>query len=340
MTSWLRAQKKSELVDIAETIGLKNVASLKKADLESSIDEYLTENVSRLSSDPKLAPYYNTRGKSGSSPIKREPVEPKVSRRRMTKSALEEIVAADDGTPAGRSSALALTRTPARTPARALSFANRIAMPSSPAEVVQVVDRGAVAVRERVVSIYADSGITEVTQVTRESLSTVNAIIGLVSLFEWFFLRPELMANRYAFTLPAIGFLGTSDYPVQTPDFSVLLSATFWSPLLVWLFVGTLAPALFGFFFNLSAASGSHHSGRGRSRPFSSAEYIVDPLTFSVAKALLVFVVLAQGATFGGWVDGFSVARINSALYGGWKGALVGTAITGLASLYDAVLRK
>ena len=35
-----------------------------------------------------------------------------------------------------------------------------------------------------------------------------------------------------------------------------------------------------------------------------------------------------------------AVARINSALYSGWKGALVGTAVTGLASVYDAVLKK
>ena len=52
------------------------------------------------------------------------------------------------------------------------------------------------------------------------------------------------------------------------------------------------------------------------------------------------YVVYAQGVTFYGLVDETSIARINGALYGGWKGVLVGSAITGLTSLYDAILRK
>ena len=51
-------------------------------------------------------------------------------------------------------------------------------------------------------------------------------------------------------------------------------------------------------------------------------------------------IVYAQGATLYGLIDPTAVARINSALYSGWKGALVGTAVTGLASVYDAVLKK
>ena len=63
-------------------------------------------------------------------------------------------------------------------------------------------------------------------------------------------------------------------------------------------------------------------------------------LSFSVAKAVISYVVYAQGVTFGGWIDQVSVARINSAVYGGWKGVIVGTAISGLVSVYDAVLKK
>lgn len=332
MTSWLRAQKKSELVDIAETIGLKNVASLKKTDLESSLDEFLTANASHLSSDPKLAPYFNIRNKTGS-PVKREPAEPRAPRRRITKVVQEEAPPAEEESTADSS---ALIQTPART----LSLSGRIPLPSTPAEVAQAVDRSTVAVRERVATIYAESGITEATQVTRESLSTVYSIITFVSLFEWYFLRSEVLSDRYAFTIPAIAALGTNEYVVLFPDVRLFLSSTFWAPTLIWLFISAFAPAFFGFFFNLSAANGSHHSGRGRSRPFSNAEYIVDPLTFSIAKALLVFVILGQGVTFGGWIDQYSVSRISMSLYGGWKGALVGTAITGVASLYDAVLRK
>ncbi|OAA59087.1 hypothetical protein SPI_06289 [Niveomyces insectorum RCEF 264] len=355
MTSWLRAQKKSDLVDIAETVGLKNVASLKKSDLETSLDEYLTDNASQWSSNAKLSPYFNIRSRSAGSPVKKElsgsgsatsTSDVKVPKRRQTKAAqqqqqLDEAAAAgtDDDDRLGRVGRT--TNALMRTPGRALSLAaSRIPLPASPANVAQAVDRSALAVRERVVSLYEDSGITEVTQATRETLSTVTSIILLVGGFEWYHLRREVLPGRYAFAVPAIRALGTREYPIELPDVFLLATASFWSPVLLYALITIVLPGLLGYFVNLSAASGSHHTGRGRSRPFSTAEYAVDPLTFSVTKALLAYVILGQGVTLGDWVDEVSVVRINSALYGGWQGAVAGAAITGLASLYDAVLRK
>ena len=88
-----------------------------------------------------------------------------------------------------------------------------------------------------------------------------------------------------------------------------------------------------------------NHSQRRQSdrrprNPQSQPDYVVDPLTFSVVKALLSFVVYGQKVTFGGWLNPQSINRIDGAIYGGWKGILVGTAITGLFSIYDAVLKK
>lgn len=228
----------------------------------------------------------------------------------------------------------------ARTPARALSLASRIPLPATPAEMASAVDRGTVAVRERVTSLYQDSGITEATQATRETLSTVSAILLSVAVFELYYLRPELLPDRYAFTIPALKLLGTPDYPVLVPDAFALLTSAFWKPALTWLLTSLLLPSVFGYFFNLSAAHAHSSSGRGRPARVSQPEYAVDPLMFSVTKALATYVVYAQGATFGGWIDPTAVARINSALYSGWKGALVGTAVTGLAAVYDAVLKK
>ncbi len=227
----------------------------------------------------------------------------------------------------------------ARTPGRALSLASRIPLPATPAQVASAVDRGTLAVRQRVASLYADSGIPESTQAARESLSTVNSVLLLVSAFELYYLRPELLADRYAFTVPAINLLGTSDLAVYVPDLFLLLTASFWYPALTWAFTSTIVPSLFGYFINLSAAN--HHNMRGRPRLSAhSGDYTVDPLTFSVVKALLTYVVYAQGVTFGGWIDDLSVTRINSALYAGWPGVLVGAGVSGLASVYDAVLRK
>ena len=262
--------------------------------------------------------------------------EIKVTKRRSTKAAPPEEPAtpAEDDSSAPSSALI-------RTPARALSLAaSRIPLPASPADVALAVDRSAVAVRTRALSIYADSGITEATQATRESLSTVSSIALLVSAFEWFNLRSEVLPTRYAFSIPAIKLLGTDSYPVSLPDIFLLLTWSSWAPVLLWFFISTAIPSFVGYFFNLSAASASHHTGRGRSRPFSNAEYAVDPLTFSLAKGLLVFVVLSQGVSLGGYIDEKVVDRLNAGLYGGWQGAISGAAITGLVSLYDAVLRK
>jgi hypothetical protein len=35
-----------------------------------------------------------------------------------------------------------------------------------------------------------------------------------------------------------------------------------------------------------------------------------------------------------------SIERLNRSVYGGYAGILTGTAVTGLVSIYDAVLRK
>ena len=225
-----------------------------------------------------------------------------------------------------------------RTPGRALSLASRIPLPATPNDVAEAVDRGTMAVRNRVSSLYQESGISEATQTTRQALSTVNAILLLVHAFELYFLRQEVLPGRYAFTIPAVPFLGLSDYPVHLWDMFLVVTASFWSPTLLYSLTSVIVPSVFGYFFNLSAAN-STHSGRGRPRS-NQPEHVIDPLTFSIVKAVLTYVVYNQGVTFGGWVDETSVARINSALYGGWKGVIAGSAITGLVAIYDAVLKK
>lgn len=197
-------------------------------------------------------------------------------------------------------------------------------------------DERTLAFRERVSSLYADSKINDVAYDARDALSTVTSIILSISAFELYYLRKEILADRYAFTIPAIPALHTSDHIVKLPDFFLMLQGSFWSPLLLWLATSVLVPMFFGFYFNLSAA---HSPAAGRRRGSRSA-FTVDPLAFSIAKAVITYVIYQQGADFGGWVSQVAVARINSAVYGGWKGILTGTFISGVASFYDAVLRR
>ncbi|KAI0009929.1 hypothetical protein F4779DRAFT_335197 [Xylariaceae sp. FL0662B] len=309
--------------------------SMKKQDLELALDEYLAENSPTFSSDPKLANYYSSRARTVGSPIKKDANGPyeklKVSRRRATK-APEDLAP-----PESEEEATSTSTAVARTPGRALSLASRIPLPATPKDVADAVDRSTVAVRTRVASLYKQSGITEATHATRESLSTVASVIFAISAFELYFLRPEILADRYAFTIPAISFLHTKDYPVFVPDLFLLLTSSFWSPALLWAFTSTVLPSLVGYFVNLTTAA---HNGRVTRRGAHAPESAVDPLTFSIVKAVISYVVYGQGVTFGGWVDDTSIARINSAIYGGYKGILVGTAITGVFSIYDAVLKK
>lgn len=238
------------------------------------------------------------------------------------------------------SSSSAVVRTPARNFSMAAAAA-RIPLPATPADVAYAVDRSTVAVRKRVSSMYQDSGITEASQATRETLSTVTSILFCVSAFELYFIRPEVLANRYAFTVPALDLVGTPDYPVYLPDMFLLLTASFWSPVLTWALTGVVLPCLFGYFFNLSATSGNKAPGpRTRARAQAAAETVVDPLTFSIVKALVSYVVYGQGVTLGGLLNEASIERLNTAVYGGYKGMLTGTAITALVSMYDAVLRS
>ncbi|KAI1389971.1 uncharacterized protein F4822DRAFT_428319 [Hypoxylon trugodes] len=331
--SWLQRQRKTDLTELAQHTGLKNFEALKKPELELALDEYLAENSTQFSSDPKLANYYSSRARTVGSPVKRDAPDGaverlKVAKRRATKAAEEIIAPESEDEPTSTSTAIA------RTPGRALSLASRIPLPATPADVAEAVDRSTVAVRTRVVSLYKESGITEATHATRESLSTVTSVLFAVAAFELYFLRPEILADRYAFTIPAISFLGTKDFPVFVPDMFLLLTSSFWSPALLWAFTSSILPSITGYFINLSV---SHPARVGRRNAHAS---VVDPLAFSIAKALISYVVYGQGITFGGWIDETSIARINTAIYGGYKGILTGTAITGILSIYDAVLKK
>ncbi|KAI0538142.1 hypothetical protein GGR58DRAFT_313797 [Xylaria digitata] len=336
--SWLQRQRKTDLTELAQYTGLKNYDSLKKVELELALDEFLAENTVTFQSDPKLANYYASRARTIGSPIKKDvdaPVEKlKVAKRRVTKAAedpIAPVVESSEEEPSSTSTAIA------HTPARALSLASRIPLPATPADVANAVDRSTIALRTRVASVYKESGITEATRATRETLSTVNSVLFAISAFELYFLRPEILADRYAFTIPAISFLGTSDYPVFVPDMFLLLTASFWSPALLWAFTSSILPSIAGYFINMTTGS---HQGRVTRRSAPVPDAVVDPLTFSVVKALISFVIYGQGVTFGGWINEVSIERINSSVYGGYKGILAGAAISGLFSIYDAVLKK
>ncbi|KAI0017454.1 cytochrome P450 [Xylariomycetidae sp. FL0641] len=339
--------------------GEESYETLKKTELETALDEYLAERTTVFSADPKLANYFASRARVVGSPIKKDydapgpaPEKLKISRRRTAKTSEEPLVPSRRQHARNHYACDASTNAPSRsedepngtttavthTPARALALASRIPLPATPADVANAIDRSKMAVSNRVSTMYKASGVTEATNTARETLSSVNAVLFVINAFEAYFLRPEILADRYAFTFPAIHFLGTRDYPVFVPDMFLLVTASFWSPALLWAFTSTIFPSIVGYFINMTANANPSRTPR-RGVP-SAPDSTVDPLTFSIAKAIISYVVYGQGVTFGGWIDEMSIARINTAVYGGYKGMLVGAAVSAVFSMYDAVLKK
>jgi hypothetical protein len=114
----------------------------------------------------------------------------------------------------------------------------------------------------------------------------------------------------------------------------LLLTSSFWGPATIWAFITLFVPLFTAYFVNLTSKP------RSRSSHTAHFNYAFDPLTFNIVKALLVYLVLGKDVTFGGLVDLEYVARVNSALYGGWPGVLVGTGIGALVTLYEAIIKK
>ncbi|RCI08226.1 hypothetical protein L249_6324 [Ophiocordyceps polyrhachis-furcata BCC 54312] len=348
--SWLKAQRKSELVELADSVGMTEYDRLKKSELEIALDEFIPRHASSLASRSDLAGYFASRSKAlASSPVKRERVdEPllRVPRSRITRRAsaappppppppaaammiheLSPESPSESGSSSSRSGSLVLATT--QTPLRNVELASSVmALPATPADIAQAVDRSTTAVRRRFSTLYRDSGIPLASVTARQALSTVNSILLFVSLVELCTIRPEILPSRQAFVVPAMPALGTDDYPVPLPDMFLLLSSSFWSPAATWALTAFVMPCLAGYVFNLTAAA--------RAAP----NVVVDPLVFSIAKALVAKVVYGHRSTLHGLLDPVSIERLDGAVYGGYRGVIVGAVITGLVSMYDAVLRR
>lgn len=200
--------------------------------------------------------------------------------------------------------------------------------------VADAIDRRTAVIRRKVSQAYEDSGIMETAQVARESLSSVVSVEALIMLFEAYCLRRELLADRYAFTIPVSKIYGKTDYPVHIPDLFLLLTSSFWGPATLWAFTSFIIPLVTSYFFNLTSKP---RTGRSHTTHFN---YSFDPLTFNIVKALLTYVIYQQDNTFGGLIDHEYVTRINSALYGGPSSVLVGCFIGILVTIYEAIIKK
>ncbi|EEH42245.2 uncharacterized protein PADG_07065 [Paracoccidioides brasiliensis Pb18] len=372
---YLRGLRKSDLVLLAEISNLQDYEDYKKTELETALDDHLAANRASLSGEHRLADYYRrlSQAQSRASPVKRERElknEPATSgddarreraapstRARRTVKPKQETGASDDSDSslsASKSSPAPIAHTPARP---SMPFSS---LPPSPAIITDAIDRQTTKARQSMSYLWDASGLTERSHAVRAALSNVRAIETITVLIELYGLLADIVPMRYLTTVPAVGAVGSKDYILKVPDVFVLLNASFWGPLSLWVTTSLFLPSLFAYFFNLSlkvsqqgaaagGSSASHGYGTRRTTTTASAAAAAkaasgrscgDPLVFNVSKALVAYLVYANNFTFWNMFNRLTVLTVSRSVPGGLRGLLTGSAIGVVGSLYEAILRK
>jgi hypothetical protein len=216
-------------------------------------------------------------------------------------------------------------------------------LPPSPAIVTDAIDRQTARMREGLETAWTDSGVVEYQHAVRSALSSLKAVETIVLLLEGGSMLKELVPLRYLTTTPAVEAIHLPSLPIKVPDLFVLLSGSFWAPFTLWLLSGLILPLIAAYFINLSyqaATGGSGGVRRGRSSSVASDRASFDPLTFNIAKALLVYKVYVDHFGFFDLFSHYTIAKVNASVPGHWGGMLTGTAIGVIGTLYEAILHR
>lgn len=207
--------------------------------------------------------------------------------------------------------------------------------------IASAVDRQTAQVRRNLSKAWNKSGVSERSDVLRETLSSIKAIALIIISVEVLGLAYELVPLRYVATVPAVGALRTPEFAIKVPDLFVLLTGAFWAPVILWALTSLAIPLTVAYFINLShRAQVSHSYGTRRSTAAIAAAPIFDPLVYNIAKSLVAYLVYAKHFTFWDVFSHFTVDKVNTAIPGQWPGIITLAVIGVIASLYDAVLKK
>ncbi|MCJ1309541.1 hypothetical protein MMC25_003201 [Agyrium rufum] len=340
-SSWLKSQRKSDLVAIAEKSGLEDYDSLKKADLESALDTHLRANRTSLAKESSLTKFYDRLDTPGS-PVKRdtstalvtlgeEIKKPKPRRQTRGRSDFET----DHSDP--ETDLNSVTAIATRTPARALAFAQQLPLPPSPAVLVDKIDQQTASIRASTASLWRSTGIPEAGEDLREKLSSTASIETLFLLLEVWGLQGPVLPMKSLTLIPASEMLGTPALPGHMPDFFVLLDPKFWETSTLWFTTSIFVPLLLAYFCNLSMKA---KHGKTKGVKVGATEGQIDPLIFNISKGLLTWLIYGKRYTAGGWIGQEAVNKLESAFPGGHRGVMIGSGVGALTSLYEAVLKK
>ncbi len=193
---------------------------------------------------------------------------------------------------------------------------------------MHLAERQTSMIRHKISEVVDKSGVVEYAHAVRTTFSDVYMIELFTLVFEFYNLRPEVLPDRNYIT-PIIPILANHPHTVRGIDLMDFFTIRFWQPFTLWLATSLLVPLFFSFFFNITS----------RSRK-SQTKKTFDPLSFSIIKALITYAVYAKDVEFGGLVDLESVARIRSAMAGGWQGVVAGAIIGVVVTFYEVLIEK
>ncbi|KAJ5322523.1 hypothetical protein N7452_010812 [Penicillium brevicompactum] len=350
---YLRALRKSGLVDIADEVDFSDAESYNKNDLVVALDKHLRDNQTIFSGLDSLSAYYSRLDtpRKGVSPAKRNtrtPGRPPAKKEPEPKeeSSEPEYAQKPIESPTVVSPTLARSRSNARQPQQTPKQSRRVSsisvvedteptLPASPAVVTEVIDHQTTKIYEGVQRVWTSSGFVDQVHSVRENLSSLKAIETIILLVEGITLIRARVPIRYLTTFPAIRYTNTPPLRVRVPDLFQILDSEFWVPLSIWVVTCFLLPLLASYFINLSWKA----QGTGRRTRSSPALAQFDPLIFNIAKALLVHIVLGQEISFG-LTDSYNIKKVKTGVHGGEFGLLTGAAIGAVGAIYEAILTR
>lgn len=211
-------------------------------------------------------------------------------------------------------------------------------LPPSPAVVTDVIDRQTAAWGKSVSELWSETGVHERTESLRSNLSSVKAFGTLILSVEALNVLRAVVPWNYVGTVPMPPWTHLSDLKIAIPDIFILVEGHFWAVVSLWALISAALPFTVAYFFNLSlqAAQAGSQVRRGRAGVHAS----FDPLSFYIAKAVITYLVYTEQFTFWGAYQGLTIDRLEGSVPWGLNGALAGSAIGVIGTLYEAILRK
>ncbi|KAI5199789.1 hypothetical protein E4T39_06055 [Aureobasidium subglaciale] len=369
MPSWLNLHRKAELAELAGQVGIADVTDLRKDQIVALLEEQLSNNASRYALLPGFEGYYARRGsptkrETGSTPAAEAEVTRSV-RKRATRIKGEsdvslshvyfssEPISSPSASTLRRAPRAVLVQTPARVEAPIIevprleeprfaesSFEDptllsppRMALPPSPAVVTDVIEEQTARISEGMNQLWSATHIMDGLYEARLDLSSVTGVHFTILVLEAIALHRATVPWNFAFDVPSL--FGFPSFAVFLPDLFVFLTHHYWAPSLLWATMNFWAPLATGWLFNLSLKL-KKKDGFEDYRPV----YRIDPLTFSIAKALMTWMVYAQGNRLYGAFADETVKTVESAMPYGYSGSMVASYVGIATSIWDGIQNK